>query len=423
MGFFRAVANAVANVITFVASIFESDRGHTLPEPLPPLELTITSVSDAKPELGDTVEIKWNYQSSERLTAQAIQLHRLTFEGAVSTRTVGCLPAALLHAGEVQRNCTPLDLGQRAFQFEFEGPVTFHLVADDGEGRILQKYVQLMLPDMSFTVSVSAEQADYPRLGGSMADAGRTLTLTNCFGIYENTRVSPHEATVLENGIIDHLEKDEFRRSFSADAPFFLSSNSHLEAEHFRPALGRGFAKLLEDFLVRPQGQPFAGVKDFADAVVIGAGLAVSGTREVLPTDKGDCEVITSTVIKDLEPIFFQIDTRSGAQDPSHPAICNLHLGNIPQGLVFSTFHGDLSWQGSLTTGSAATVAIQRQQNSTLRKSTGEIKEARLGFVVRKTGETANLPMSAIISASWSGIPVYPDTDISGLLAAQYRLA
>jgi hypothetical protein len=414
--FYDVVAGAILRLLGY------QDR-HVLPGPLAPLALRVTSVSAATASIHDVVEIKWDYDSPELLASQAIQLHRLTFEGAVTTKTIGCLPQALLHAGQMQRNCTPLGLDQRVFQFEFNGPVTVHLIAEESGGRILQKYITLTLPDMSFSATVTAEQADYPRLGGVTIDGARTLSFVNCFGIYESTRPSAHDM-VIENGLVDALEGDDFRRSFSADAPFFLSSTSQLEAQHFRPALGRAFPKLLADFFVRSQGHQFDGVKEFADTIIIGLGLAINGTVEVMPTAKGDCNIITSTVIKDLEPIFFQIDTRSQAQDHLHPVICNLHLGNIPQGLVFATFHGDLSWQGTLRTGNASIVTIEAPPGSVVRSASGQIKDGKVGNRIVFIGNPLDqeLPITAVIDASWSKVPVFPDTDISRLLETQYRL-
>ena len=408
-------------VLSAIVAILRGAPNNPQVGPFPPLDLRITSVSNATPNIGDTVEISWDYDSSERLSLQAVQLHSLDFDGRFATQTFGSLPQALLHAGERQPNSTPLGLGQRAIQFPFISPVTFHLIAEDDDGRILQKFIKFTLPGMSFSLTVKAGGglAGDPRLPGP-TDGACVIAFEKAFGIYESTRLTHDE--IIENGLIDQLERETFKAIFSPDAPFFLSSLSANESEHFRSALGRAFPRLLSDFLGRRDGRQFAGLREFADAVIVAVTFAIEGSVESIATDSGKCDVITSSVVKDIEPIFVQIDTRSKPGDPTHPVICNLHAGNIPQGMVLATFHDNLRWQGTLNTGSSTTIAVDLHPGSAVRTTSGQITEAKIGLEIARTGDPRLFPMRTIIDLEWDNIPVFPDTDLSELFATQYQL-
>jgi hypothetical protein len=411
--FFSRAINAIVGAIL---SPLHHDQ--QVPAQLPPLALRITSVSDGAPSIGDTVEIGWDYDSPDQLRLQAVQLHCLAFDGRFATQTFGVLPQALLHGGESTFG-TALDLGQRRIQFPFISPVTFHLIAEDFDGRILQKFIKFTLPGMSFSLTVQSGGGleGEPRLAGP-TDGPRVIAFEKAFGIYEAT--ATHDR-VIENGLIDQLEHDPFRATFSPDAPFFLSSLSANENEHFRSALGRAFPRLLADFLVG-EGRQFQGIAEFVDTVVVAITFAIDGSVEHFAADRGKCDVITSSVIKDLEPIFVQIDTRSKSDDPSHPVVCNLRVGNIPQGLVLARFWDNLDWQGTLHTGEVD-IAVDRDPSSRVRATHGQITAAKLGCdIVRIRDPSLTAPAITVIDLAWSQIPIFPDTDLSELFSTQYQL-
>lgn len=418
------MGNFIGRIIGAIVSIFVSGDDHVPGASPPPLELRITSVSAATPNIGDTVEVRWEYDSPENLRLQAVQLHCLAFDGRFATQTFGRLPEALLHAGESQPDGAPLEIDQRAIQFRFISPVTFHLIAEDNDGRILQKFIKLMLPDISFSLTVDSGSSldGLPRLPVP-ATGARVIRFEKCFGIYEHTHVSGHDP-VIENGVVDQLEQDDFRALFSPDAPFFLTSRSASESEHFGSVRGRAMPGLLEDFLVSRGGRQFeGGPVTFADTVIVAMTFAIDGSVETLDANDGKtCDVITSSVIKDIEPVFVQVDFRSKPGDLMHPVICNLHVGNIPQGLVFASFWGTLVNQAAFNTGTPSGIAVEAQPGVPVRTVRGRTDGARIGWDVRKTGTSQVLVPRATFDVAWDGIPVYPDTDLSELFARQFQL-
>ena len=169
------------------------------------------------------------------------------------------------------------------------------------------------------------------------------------------------------------------------------------------------------------EGRQFQGIAAFVDTVVVAITFAIDGSVEHFAADRGKCDVITSSVIKDLEPIFVQIDTRSKSDDPAHPVVCNLRVGNIPQWLVFARFWDSFRWQGTLHTGEVD-IAVD-DASSRIRGTHGQITAAKLGCeIVRIRDPSFTAPLTTVIDLAWSQIPIFPDTDLSELFSTQYQL-
>jgi hypothetical protein len=421
--FFKAVADTVVAIGNAVASVFIGERGHPQAEPSPPLELRITSISSATPSPGTDVTIQWDYVSPEMLQMQTVLLHTLAFDGRFATYALACVPGELLPPGDSQTGCVPMSLGQRSFSFPFKGPVTFQLTARDHDGNILQKFIKLRLPNRSFSLTIESGSAlsGSPRMPGTdTSDGKRVIEFDTMYGIYEST--TPHDV-VVENGVIDHLEGPSFKPVFSGDAHFFMTSHSSRESEHFNSSLGRTMPKLTTEFLRSPEGAQFQGTRQFADTVLLAMALGVDGSVEVMNTTDGKpCEVITSTIVKGLEPIFVQIDLRSKPGQTDDPVVSNIHIGNVPQGLVLASYHDSLSFQSPRIPAPPGGISIVKEQNSTRRITGGQIDKARVANNVIATGTTQSLPRRSIVSLAWSNVPIDPDTDLDPLLAEQFVL-
>jgi hypothetical protein len=88
-----------------------------------------------------------------------------------------------------------------------------------------------------------------------------------------------------------------------------------------------------------------------------------------------------------------------------------VRFGNIPQGLVFSTFRDHVP-PVAATRGE---VDVNIDPSVVPYKSSGSVKGAVTGFNVNLLNGNSYTPAQAVVTAEWSNILIYQDADISGL--------
>lgn len=108
---------------------------HETPSPppeTPPPFFQFTRVSDGTPNIGDMVEVEWQYGQDvdpnfePTVKRQVVQLQSLTVGGDIFRQTYGCFPTELPFGSE-DDECLPLD--NRKLEFEFRGPVMLWFMA------------------------------------------------------------------------------------------------------------------------------------------------------------------------------------------------------------------------------------------------------------------------------------------------------
>jgi hypothetical protein len=337
---------------------------------------------------------------------QIVQFHSLTLDGSVFSETQGCLPASLLQPNQQPLPCMPVT--NRAVEFDFRGPVMFNLIAVDENGKTYEQLVKLKIQGMSLKVGASLTNAGYPRFGSGSIDSLQNIEFERAFGIFEIPG-----ANGSEDGRINETQTNQVLANlFPVGDPFLLSSNNPNESLGFGARRGGNFPFLDPGFLFNtPEGAQFQGNRTNSDALIYGGTFGVDGTIEVIKGDNGDVEVITPK-FRNYEPFFVQIDLRSTDTQPQRVLISDVHIGNVSQGLVLSTFRGHISPLAPPTVG-VYELTVDTSQVPLL--STGNVKGALCGFNVSTVNGNDFLPAQATVSVEWINIPIFPDNDISGL--------
>lgn len=419
--FFRAVVDTVNAVVGTIFGRLVGERGHPLPAPSPPLDLRITFVSNQTPGSDETVSIRWDYGNADRLRSQCWQLHRVTFDGLVVSETHGCLPQALLAAGQRAQPC--LSLSDRRVDFRFIGPVIFDLIAEADDGTISEQVIRLTPPGYRLAVTASGDIAGYPRFTPQNTE----LVFEWAFGIFEQT-----DHNNIEDGVIGHLARDPyFSVRFPEAMPYFLTSNrsdlrevgARFEDNGFGALRGRSFPALKHTFLTSVGFEFVNGSRTRANMVIVGLAIAIEGTTSTAPTaDSNKPATVITPSARSLEPIFVQIDLRTS--DQGKPTlVSDIHVGNVTQGLALCVHRGNND--SVQTTGVGAgtlSLEILRDPLTGERKSTGTITGARTGLRFERVGAAAAEVAHVAFSADWTGITLHPDDDLSGLMTAQFRM-
>jgi len=412
----------VSTVLLFFAT---SGCGPSGPPPSPPNApfLTITNITDDTPEIGSTVRVKWEYgedvnpNNVPKLKNQVVQMISMTIDGSAFRETRGCFPEGFYFLyGEAPGEC--IANSEREFEFTFNGPVMFRLVAFSdrdtiGEfGEYEVRAIRFTQPDMEFKVSVNPIQDD--RYPGNFGPTGNIL-FERAFGIYEVATKGGDE-----DGIIDEFGPGtELGQLFPTvfdtldgqhlTPKVYGTSTKKEEADHFGFLKGGNFPLLQPSFLETPNAQTFRDTKTHADIVIFGGSLQFDGQQvATVKTDAGgNAPVMTSS---NTSVLIVQIDVRSAPTDPPQWVIADLHVCNPSQGLVLSTY------EGSQANGPAPSLGQNSVTVDTSHKTSGgTIKGAITGLDIITTGGTPFQPVQARVDVDWSNIPLFPDNDLSGL--------
>ncbi len=255
------------------------------PEPVePPPFFQISRISNGTPEIGETVEVEWEYGQDlvadfePTVKRQVFQLQSLTIDGSVFRETFGCFPAEISALGDPDAECLPLD--QRKLEFEFRGPVMLWIMAWDTEPTAEspfwreQRVVKFTLPGTSFSATLeNVHSAGYPAFGLGSGTV-TSLVFDRVFGIHE---VTDEEGN--EDGIIDELGPgSDFATLFPSIVEsltaeptfpvFFARSTSPNESDDFGLQRGSNFPALPPEFFETEEGRTFEGTKTLADNVI-----------------------------------------------------------------------------------------------------------------------------------------------------------
>ena len=369
------------------------------------LAFSLVSSSATEAEIGQNIEIEWQYNDASKMRAQSVKLIRLSMAGLVT-----------------QEDTLPRT--QRSTSFPFDGPVTVVITATDRRGRQIDAAFDVRLSsEYHFRMTgVVASHPGFPRLGqvqqalvntgGAprvvLSPAPFDIEFTHFFGVYE---VSDND---VEDGRIDDIPP-ALLQALPARDDFFGHSFRVEEAQRFGFRTGSSFPLLDAGFLATPEGSQFLGVRTRADAIAFAGKIAYDGRSR---RDRKSGLRYRRNVFT-FEPIFATIDLRSDAAGALH--VADIDLGNANMGLVLSAYHGftterfvgttTVSYDGIEFLGDAGEL-------------TGEIKGSRVGFNVTTAGGDilttsfggVDIPgvYADVDTISWH-LPFLPDTNLSGL--------
>lgn len=304
---------------------------------------------------------------------------------------------------------------ERSFKFEFGGPITIVLMAededtidDDTKMADVVAFDILLDEDAFFELDFrpvntgtevpgapAAESYSYPRLGAS-GFTTHTLRFSQFVGFFDR----PGE----ENGVIDELEP--FLDTGSA---FRALSTSVKENDFFLMKQGSAYQLLSASV-------PSLGV---SNAYVFGGAIAYDG-QEIPIKAQDDSEfggkhggVLT------FEPVFMSIVLEHGFKSDLS-TIVDIQLGNLAQGFVATLYTGTLNNGGELLRGIEGTVDISSTTDGESPGTiAGTIKGATVGFGVTRSNEDIFDSIIHIENVGWS-MPFLFDTDLNSRLVFSY---
>ncbi|MDZ4860979.1 MAG: hypothetical protein SGI88_18545 [Candidatus Hydrogenedentes bacterium] len=390
----RFVHQIVSSVmLVFLTSCPDNSGTFT---PNPELKFTNITLTQSRANAGDQIQISWDYENPELLKSQNIQGLSLLFQGISISQ-----PA-------------PLELGDRTFAFEFTGPITVVLTAededtiDDDTTTADSVAFDILLDENAFFTleyrpvntatevpgAPSAASFNFPRLGADDF-AGHQIRFSQFVGFFDRPSVA--------NGIVDELEP------FLDDTLSFRAlSRSVLEADAFKMEEGSRYPFLSESV-------PGFGL---ANACVYGGAIAYNG--ESIPIKADDDSEFTGRHAGTLtfEPIFMCVVLLVGFQSETVD-IVDIQLGNLPQGFVASLTTGTLNNGGELLRGIFGSTSFNITNTAeTVGTISGSIKGADIGFGVTALNGDIFDSIVRITSADWS-MPFLFDTDLNSRLAFQ----
>jgi hypothetical protein len=360
--------------------------------PAPELRFTNLSLSQSRAVAGDEITITWDFENADLLKAQSIQGFSLVLQGLVPTEPV------------------PLDNNVRSFTFQFTGPITVVLTAED-EDTIDDETTNadnvafdILLDERSFFVldfrpvntadevpgAPPADSPNYPRLG---ANDFRTheIRFSQFVGFFDRPSVA--------NGVIDALTP-----FLATDSAFRALSLSVNESANFNMAQGSGY----QLFSVPALGA--------ANAYVFGGAISYEGESIPIKTDDDPEFAGKRGGVIIFEPVFMALSLLVGFQNATVD-IVDIQIGNLAQGFVATLNTGTLNNGGDLLRGIQGTANISFTNNgNNIGTISGLIKGAHVGFGVTTVGGDIFDAIINIVNAEWS-MPFLFDTDFGGRLA------
>lgn len=359
--------------------------------PPPELRFTNVTLTQSRAVAGDEITITWDFENASLLRGQSIQGFSLVLQGLVPTQPV------------------PLDNNVRSFTFEFTGPITVVLTAEDedtidDDSTADKVAFDIVLDERSFFVlnfhplntadlvpgAPAADSPNYPRLGANDFRS-HELRFSQFVGFFDRPSVA--------NGVIDALTP--FLSTGSAFRALSLSVN---ESANFNMAQGSGY---------QLASVPGLGA---ANAYVFGGAIAYAGESiPIKANDDPEFEGKRGGFII-FEPVFMAISLLVGFQNGTVDVV-DIQLGNLAQGFVATLNTGQLNNGGDLVRDIDGSLTVNFTNNgNNVGTISGSIKDAKVGFGVTTVGGNIFDSIIQIVSADWS-MPFLFDTDLGGRLA------
>ncbi len=260
--------------------------------PAPQLRFAGVTSSAGTAEIGELVQVEWNFENEELLTAQRARLINLSFEGLSALEFI------------------ELPLEERFLDFEYFGPCMLEIVCDDEFGEADRVAFEIRPDETPFLQATVRNGVNgYPRLGTS-TQRERTIDFQQFFGAFDPAG-NP-------NGLLDDIAQ----LALPTGLPFRALSFSPNESEAFD--LRQGSAYPLLSAL-----DPTLGV---ANAVLYGGGFSYDG--EIFDVKTADGNVEGTRGATSYEKIFLCVVLQVFKEIP--PVIVDIQLGNLSQGAVVS---------------------------------------------------------------------------------------
>lgn len=219
-----------------------------------------------------------------------------------------------------------------------------------------------------------------------------------------------------EDGIIDALQVPELASVMPSNESFFGHSFSVEERDGFKFRLGSAFPILEPGFLSTAEGGQFLGKQLQSNMVVFAGKIAYDGTET---KDKKTSQSYRKNITQ-FESLFAAIDIRTDAN--FRLFVSEITLGNVPQGLTVSVFHGDTLFRqmGQVLPNTSFLIPQWGQTG----EISGSIKASRLGFgVTTNNGRILTTPLGGvdvpgvyveINNIEWL-VPHHHDSQLTGL--------
>ncbi|MCC6699770.1 MAG: hypothetical protein IT365_29370 [Candidatus Hydrogenedentes bacterium] len=362
--------------------------------PLPKLKFTDITLSQSRANTGDKIEIAWDYENADLLEQQSVQGIGLLLQGLSLTEAVR------------------LENQERSFKFEFWGPITVVLMAededtidDDSKTADSVAFDILLDEDSHLTLhyrpvntatevpgAPAAQSYSYPRLGASDFSTHQ-IRFSQFVGFFDR----PSEA----NGLIDELTP-----FLDSDSAFRALSASVEESDAFTMKQGSGYQLISASV-------PSLGM---SNAYVFGGAIAYDGEEIPIKAEDDPEFVGRHGGVLLFEPVFMAIPLLVGFKNQAYD-IVDIQLGNLSQGFVATLTTGTLNNGGDLLRGIQGTVDIDSTSDgNSVGTISGTIKGANIGFGVTTLGGDIFDSIVHIENVEWS-MPFLFDTDLNSRLA------
>jgi hypothetical protein len=375
-------------------------------------------------EIGDTVTIKWDYEDQHLLQDHWVELR----------------VASLF--GEIRYDQAHPRTDQEDFEcrFEFQGPVTVSITAEDELGDLISVAWDIHLSETYFVRAevegLAGPAADanghlrfnrtYPNLGyPSATQTGQTtneavIEFTHFFGCYDASG----------DGLIDEFARDPaVARLLPPSLEFRGLSTRPFVSQFFGFEAGCKFPVLTTGFQSTSDGAAFPGFTEPVTALIFGGKIAYDGeeTTARVGNDKdGYEETIVHTGELDFEQIFICVAV--AVDDAGTPYVADIHIGNLNQGFVVTVFHGPTTGRrmgSGLVSANLNWPYYSDKVGYTLPgwgevgEMGGWIKGSMLGMncdalsSVGPGGVPDTTALVRVRDLRWH-VPLYPDTDLGG---------
>jgi hypothetical protein len=284
-----------------------------LPEPqifvVRELRFRSVNVNRYQSAVSEVIEISWEYENEDLLTAQKMNRYHLVLRG-------------------LEGDETDIDPSHRSLTFPFTMPVTVVLNAYDDEGLADAVAFDVNADENYYfqvdLVSPSECDPTYPRLGYDNAERTKRMTFSQFVAFFD-----PPEA---ENAVVDQLVSgflptSSFFRAFSS-SPF----------EQCCDDFGFGYFKF-DQGSAYPCTDPWCQGQTYANVIIFGGAIAYDG--DIIDV-KGMGEGRQGAEML-FEPVFMAIALRIGWLSEIVD-VAEIQVGNLNQGLILPLIAGEEPW-------------------------------------------------------------------------------
>ena len=273
------------------------------------LRFSSVNVNRYQSVVSEVIEISWEYENEDLLTAQKMNRYHLVLRG-------------------LEGDETDIDPSNRSITFPFTIPVTVVLNAYDDEGLADAVAFDINTEEnYYFRVDLNSPSdcdPGYPRMGFDNAQRKKQMVFSQFVAFFD-----PPEA---ENALVDELVSD-----FLPTGSFFraFSSNAY---EECCDELGLGYFKS-EQGSAYPCTDGWCLGQTHANAMIFGGAIAYDGDIfDVKGVGQGrqGAEML-------FEPVFMAIALRIGWVADIED-VAEIQIGNLSQGLIVPLIAGEEPW-------------------------------------------------------------------------------